>query len=77
MPTNQATLWDKAAVVLSGLVIVIMVVSGIWNLVSEDELRATEERIMNAIQHSTEQTNAQMQELRGYITSHFDGHPAN
>ena len=48
---------------------------GVWNLVDEDELKATEGRITSAIRDSTAQTNAQMLELRGYIVDHLNEHP--
>ena len=33
--------------------------------------------VRDTVNTSTEQTNAQMLELRGYIVGHFDGHPTN
>ena len=46
--------------------------------VDEDELReglkATEDSIKSAIEASTQRTDAQMEELRGYIVNHLDRH---
>ena len=81
----DTSLWEKGTSVAAWGTLVLVILGGVWNLVDEDELKATgdelkvelkasEDRLMGAIGHSTEQTNAQIQEMRGYIVNHFDGH---
>ncbi len=80
-----STGWDKAAALAAAaaaiLTAVMLAVAFIGDVfVDEGELREalrdTEDRITEAINDSTEQTNAQMEELRGYIVNHLDRHPA-
>ena len=70
-PSNWFEIVAAAAAVGT---LLIALFGGLWNLVDEGELKATEDRIMNAIRESTAQTNAQMGELRGYIVNHLDRH---
>ena len=85
---TPATFWDKTAAIAAAIGVVILLLSGLWNLVDESELKATEDRIESelkatedrittAFRESTAQTNAQMEEFRGYVVAHLDGHPTN
>ena len=78
----RATNWDRVAAVASAgalvLALIITLFSGIWNLgslVTEDELRASEDRLLDAINNISDRTDAQMEELRRYMINHLDGHP--
>ena len=64
------------AAAVSVLTLVAVLLGGFF--VDEDELReglnATEDSIKSAIEASTQRTDAQMEELRGYIVNHLDRH---
>ena len=75
MPEQRPINWLE--VVAAGAAMVTLLIAlfgGLWNLVDEDELKATEDRITNTIRESTSRTDGQMEELRGYIVSHLDRH---
>ena len=74
--TTVAAVAAVVAAVVSVLTLVALLLGGFF--VDEDELReglkATEDSIKSAIEASTQRTDAQMEELRGYIVNHLDRH---
>lgn len=73
MKTGRAELWIAAGGLL--LAIITAAVSTAWwagsNLATKEDIQA----IQDELRQNRERSDDQMQELRGYIVDHLDGHP--
>ncbi len=72
MKTGRAELWTAAGGLL--LAIITAAVSTAWwagsNLATKEDIQA----IQDELRQNRERSDDQMQELRGYIVDHLDGH---
>ena len=63
------------------LTIVVTVVGATWYLGStmatEDDITALRREMREEIRGVGDRLEAQMEEIRGYLVDHFDGHPTN
>lgn len=66
------------AVICSAVAVILTVIGATWwlgsTLATKDDLAVIRQEIRQEMQEMRERSEAQMQELRGYIVDHLDGH---